>query len=225
MQTATATVAGRRRVSFTLPEPAATTFIPRDVESPSRDDAARRSTWPPTRTERYPEGLRKARAPTRSESEPGPTKTCLLDLAFADESRAVDADAYEELRLGDDFFDYTAWLFFACAITLRCIFHEHVVSLALCWWILPAVIPWWLMLPYHVDPRGSNTAACYRGFLIAEDLYRVWSGPRLTRVVVFLAATVAGQRFCAFVSKRLAISILRDRNAHKRGAMPLKWHV
>ena len=33
MQTATATVAGRRRVSFTLPEPAATTFIPRDVES------------------------------------------------------------------------------------------------------------------------------------------------------------------------------------------------
>ena len=28
MQTATATVAGRRRVSFTLPEPAATTFIP-----------------------------------------------------------------------------------------------------------------------------------------------------------------------------------------------------
>ena len=50
MQTATATVAGRRRVSFTLPEPAATTFIPRDVESPSRDDAARRSTWPPTRT-------------------------------------------------------------------------------------------------------------------------------------------------------------------------------
>ncbi len=124
MQTATATVAGRRRVSFTLPEPAATTFIPRDVESPSRDDAARRSTWPPTRTERYPEGLRKARAPTRSESEPGPTKTCLLDV-FADESRAVDADAYEELRLGDDFFDYTAWLFFACAITLRCIFHEH----------------------------------------------------------------------------------------------------
>ena len=81
MQTATVTVAGRRRVSFTLPEPAATTFIPRDVESPSsRDDAARRSTWPPTRTERYPEGLRKARAPTRSESEPGPTKTCLLDL-------------------------------------------------------------------------------------------------------------------------------------------------
>ena len=76
MQTATATVAGRRRVSFTLPEPAATTFIPRDVESPSRgDDAARRSTWPPTRTERYPEGLRKAPAPTRSESEPGPTKT------------------------------------------------------------------------------------------------------------------------------------------------------
>ena len=91
MQTATATVAGRRRVSFTLPEPAATTFIPRD-ESPSRDDAARRSTWPPTRTERYPEGLRKARAPTRSESEPGPTKTGLLDLAFADESRAVDAE-------------------------------------------------------------------------------------------------------------------------------------
>jgi len=38
-------------------------------------------------------------------------------------------------------------------------------------------------------------------------------------------STVAGQRFCAFVSKRLAISILRDRNAHKRGAMPLKWHV
>ena len=110
MQTATATVAGRRRVSFTLPEPAATTFIPRDVESEGR-----RSTWPP-RTERYPEGLRKARAPTRSESEPGPTKTCnVLDLAFADESRAVDADAYEELRLGDDFFDYTAWLFFACA--------------------------------------------------------------------------------------------------------------
>ena len=71
MQTATATVAGRRRVSFTLPEPAATTFIPRvDVESEGR-----RSTWPPTRTERYPEGLRKARAPTRSESEPGPTKT------------------------------------------------------------------------------------------------------------------------------------------------------
>ena len=106
MQTATATVAGRRRVSFTLPEPAATTFIPRvDVESEGR-----RSTWPP-RTERYPEGLRKARAPTRSESEPGPTKTCnVLDLAFADESRAVDADAYEELRLGDDFFDYTAWL-------------------------------------------------------------------------------------------------------------------
>ena len=72
MQTATATVAGRRRVSFTLPEPAATTFIPRsgrDVESEGR-----RSTWPPTRTERYPEGLRKARAPapTRSESEPGP---------------------------------------------------------------------------------------------------------------------------------------------------------
>ena len=95
MQTATATVAGRRRVAFTLPEPAATTFIPRDVESPSRDDAGRRSTWPPTRTERYPEGLRKARAPTRSESEPGPTKTCnVLDLAFADESRAVDADAY-----------------------------------------------------------------------------------------------------------------------------------
>ena len=59
MQTATATVAGRRRVSFTLPEPAATTFIPRvDVESEGR-----RSTWPPTRTERYPEGLRKARAP------------------------------------------------------------------------------------------------------------------------------------------------------------------
>ena len=57
MQTATATVAGRRRVSFTLPEPAATTFIPRDVESEGR-----RSTWPPTRTERYPEGLRKARA-------------------------------------------------------------------------------------------------------------------------------------------------------------------
>ena len=108
MQTATATVAGRRRVSFTLPEPAATTFIPRDVESEGR-----RKTWPPTRTERYPEGLRKARAsaPTRSESEPGPTKTCnVLDLAFADESRAVDADAYEELRLGDDFFDYTAWL-------------------------------------------------------------------------------------------------------------------
>ena len=53
MQTATATVAGRRRVSFTLPEPAATTFIPRvDVESEGR-----RSTWPPTRTERYPEGL------------------------------------------------------------------------------------------------------------------------------------------------------------------------
>ena len=75
MQTATATVAGRRRVSFTLPEPAATTFIPRDVETPSRDDVARRSTWPPTRTERYPEGLRKARAPapTRSESEPLPT--------------------------------------------------------------------------------------------------------------------------------------------------------
>ena len=73
--TATATVAGRRRVSFTLPEPAATTFIPKDVESEGR-----RSTWPPTRTERYPEGLRKARAPTRSESEPGPTKTCLLDL-------------------------------------------------------------------------------------------------------------------------------------------------
>ena len=70
MQTATATVAGRRRVSFTLPEPAATTFIPKDVES-----AGRRSTWPPTRTERYPEGLRKARAPapTRSESEPGPS--------------------------------------------------------------------------------------------------------------------------------------------------------
>ena len=92
MQTATATVAGRRRVSFTLPEPAATTFIPRvDVESEGR-----RSTWPPTRTERYPEGLRKARAPapTRGESEPGPTKTCnVLDLAFADESRAVDADA------------------------------------------------------------------------------------------------------------------------------------
>ena len=221
MQTATATVAGRRRVSFTLPEPAATTFIPRDVESEGR-----RKTWPPTRTERYPEGLRKARAsaPTRSESEPGPTKTCnVLDLAFADESRAVDADAYEELRLGDDFFDYTAWLFFACAITLRCIFHEHVVSLALCWWILPAVIPWWLMLPYHVDPRGSHTAALYRGFLIAEDMYRVWTVPRLLRVVVFLAATVAGQRFCAFVSRRLAISILRDRNAHKR--MPLKWHV
>ena len=99
-----------------MPEPAATTFIPRDVESEGR-----RSTWPP-RTERYPEGLRKARAPTRSESEPVPTKTCnVLDLAFADESRAVDADAYEELRLGDDFFDYTAWLFFACAITLRCI--------------------------------------------------------------------------------------------------------
>ena len=57
MQTATATVAGRRRVSFTLPEPAATTFIPRDVESDGR-----RKTWPPTRTERYPEGLRKARA-------------------------------------------------------------------------------------------------------------------------------------------------------------------
>ena len=36
MQTATATVAGRRRVSFTLPEPAATTFIPRDVESEAR---------------------------------------------------------------------------------------------------------------------------------------------------------------------------------------------
>ena len=53
MQTATATVAGRRRVSFTLPEPAATTFIPRDVESEGR-----RKTWPPTRTERYPEGLR-----------------------------------------------------------------------------------------------------------------------------------------------------------------------
>ena len=67
MQTATATVAGRRRVSFTLPEPAATTFIPRDVESEGR-----RKTWPPTRTERYPEGLRKARAPTRSESEPCP---------------------------------------------------------------------------------------------------------------------------------------------------------
>ena len=64
MQTATATVAGRRRVSFTLPEPAATTLIPRDVESKGR-----RSTWPPTRTERYPEGLRQARAlaPTRSE--------------------------------------------------------------------------------------------------------------------------------------------------------------
>ena len=81
MQTATATVAGRRRVSFTLPEPAATTFIPRDVESEGR-----RSTWPP-RTERYPEGLRKARAPTRSESEPGPTKTCnvldLKDIVFA----------------------------------------------------------------------------------------------------------------------------------------------
>ena len=58
MQTATATVAGRRRVSFTLPEPAATTFIPKDVESEGR-----RSTWPPTRTERYPEGPRKARAP------------------------------------------------------------------------------------------------------------------------------------------------------------------
>ena len=62
MQTATATVAGRRRVSFTLPEPAATTFIPRDVEAEGR-----RKTWPPTRTERYPEGLRKARAPTRSD--------------------------------------------------------------------------------------------------------------------------------------------------------------
>ena len=95
MQTATATVAGRRRVSFTLPEPAATTFIPRvDVESEGR-----RSTWPPTRTERYPEGLRKARAPMRSESEPGPTKTCLLDV-FADESRAVDADAYDGLVTG-----------------------------------------------------------------------------------------------------------------------------
>ena len=73
------------------------------------------------------------------------SKDARLDV-FADESRAVDADAYEELRLGDDFFDYTAWLFFACAITLRCIFHEHVVSLALCWWILPAVIPWWLIV-------------------------------------------------------------------------------
>ena len=89
-----------------MPEPAATTFIPRDVESEGR-----RSTWPPTRTERYPEGLRKAPAPTRSESEPGPTKTCLLDLAFADESRAVDADAYEELRLGDDFFDWRRQFF------------------------------------------------------------------------------------------------------------------
>ena len=112
MQTATATVAGRRRVSFTLPEPAATTFIARDVESEGR-----RSTWPPTRTERYPEGLRKAPAPTRSESEPGPTKTCLLDLAFADESRAVDADAYEELRLGDDFFDYIEGHVFCGAAT------------------------------------------------------------------------------------------------------------
>ena len=34
-------------------------------------------------------------------------------------------------------------------------------------------------------------------------MYRVWTVPRLLRVVVFLAATVAGQRFCAFVSRRL----------------------
>ena len=192
MQTATATVAGRRRVSFTLPEPAATTFIPRDVESEGR-----RSTWPPTRTERYPEGLRKARAPMRSESEPGPTKTCnVLDLAFADESRAVDADAYEELRLGDDFFDYTAWLFFACAITLRCIFHEHVVSLALCWWILPAVIPWWLMLPYHVDPRGSHTAALYVG----QTRRRERAGVRVLAAVAAVRRAVRGGRGVARVA-------------------------
>ena len=44
-------------------------------------------------------------------------------------------------------------------------------------------------------------------------------------VSVTIAQKYALTRFCAFVSKRLVISILRDRNAHKRGAMPLKWHV
>ena len=96
-----------------------------------------------SRTDLYPLGLRKARAPAindRRQSDPGPGKCSLLDLAFADESRAVDADTFAELQIGDAFFDHTALVFFGCAITLQisCMLNKNhlfakIIALILAW--------------------------------------------------------------------------------------------
>ena len=56
------------------------------------------------------------------------------------------ADGFEELREGDEFFDNFSWLFVLLAVILRYVWHNNVSSFLLIWWILPAMIPEQFML-------------------------------------------------------------------------------
>jgi len=63
------------------------------------------------------------------------------------------ADGFEELREGDEFFDNFSWLFVLLAVILRYVWHNNVSSFLLIWWILPAMIPEQFMLG---DGRGRR---------------------------------------------------------------------
>ena len=70
------------------------------------------------------------------------------------------ADGFEELREGDEFFDNFSWLFVLLAVILRYVWHNNVSSFLLIWWILPAMIPEQFMLDEAV---GMNVVAAGSG--------------------------------------------------------------
>mmetsp|Transcript_5451 Transcript_5451/g.16915 ORF Transcript_5451/g.16915 Transcript_5451/m.16915 type:complete len:98 (-) Transcript_5451:93-386(-) len=88
------------------------------------------------------------------------------------------------------------------------------------WWIIPAMIPEACMLPRDLDPRGDYTAMGHRAVLFTLKTFR-WV-PHFhhvqitTRLFVILVLTFLGQWVCRLASRRLAILLLRERNARRK---------
>ena len=149
----------------------------------------------------------------------------LAALRTGKEPVPPNADGFEELREGDEFFDNFSWLFVLLAVILRYVWHNNVSSFLLIWWILPAMIPEQFMLDEAVDPRGDWTAMGLRASLFTAKTFR-WMhladghpameiGIRWCLIVIL---TLFGQWVCAAASRRLAIILMRDRNLSKRDA-------
>ena len=73
---------------------------------------------------------------------------------------------------------------------LVCLEHNHDKDDA------RVTTPWWLMLPYHVDPRGSHTAALYVG----QTRRRERAGVRVLAAVAAVRRAVRGGRGVARVA-------------------------